>query len=159
MLVRDDLPQQRRKDLETLQADDGRIETLAIELSLKGKKWLFLSMYKQPLVKSKSLVEALEWLFNQSSKNLIVFGDLNVNMMKQSKCLKNLFEVYGMKNLVTEPTCFKGIVPTLLDLVVTNAPSRLQNVTCIESDLSDCHKMICWATRIKVPAKIDKVLT
>ena len=71
-----DLPQHRRKDLETLQADDGRIETLAIELSLKGEKWLLLSMYKQPLVKSKSFVEALEWLFSKSSKNLILFGDL-----------------------------------------------------------------------------------
>ena len=37
-------------------------------------------------------------------------------------------------------------------------PKRIQNVTCIDCELSDCHKMVCWATKMKAPGKINKAI-
>ena len=91
-------------------------------------------------------------------KNLILFGDLNVNMLKPNNSLKAVFDILGIRNLVSTPTCNKGNESTLIDLLVTNVPKRIQNVTCIESELSDCHKMICWATKQKVPIEVNKVI-
>ena len=79
-------------------------------------------------------------------------------MLKPNNSLKAVFDILGIRNLVSTPTCNKGNESTLIDLLVTNVPKRIQNVTCIESELSDCHKMICWATKQKVPIKVNKVI-
>ena len=161
MLIRDDLPQQRRLDLESVQADSGRIELLAIEIIINREKWLMFNMYKQPQVKNNHIIETLESIINQGLnevKNLMLFGDLNVNMLKPNNSLKAVFDILGIRNLVSTPTCNKGNESTLIDLLVTNVPKRIQNVTCIESELSDCNKMICWATKQKVPIKVNKVI-
>ena len=55
-----------------------------------------------------------------------------------------------MKSIVTKPTCFKNFTnPSFIDLVVSNVPKRLRNVTCIENNLSDCHSMIFFATKMQ----------
>ena len=43
-----------------------------------------------------------------------------------------------------------------IDLLVTNVPKHIQNVTCIDCELSDCHKMVCWATKMKAPEKVNE---
>ena len=74
-------------------------------------------------------------------------------MLKPNNCLKATFDILGLTNLVTFPTCFKSKQPTVIDLLVTNVPKRIKKITCIDSGLSDYHKIVCWATKIKVPAR------
>ena len=98
----------------------------------------------------------MEQLLNRCMeyKTFIVMGDLNINMSKESNFLKGVLEVHGVKNIVHKPTCFKSkTAPTTLDLVITNMPKRLQNVTCFDSGLSDFHHMVCYATKIHVPKR------
>ena len=50
--------------------------------------------------------------------------------------------IYGLKNIVKEPTCFKNDEnPSLIDLILTNKPKSFQNTVNVESGLSDFHKM------------------
>ena len=79
--------------------------------------------------------------------------------MKENNCLAPLFGALGVKNLVNDSTCFKGNTPTLLDLLVTNVPKGIQGVTCMDSELSDCHSMVFWATKLKVSVKRDRMVT
>ena len=64
MLIRDDLPQCRRQDLEAVNAESGRVEILAIELVLRKEKWIILSVYKQPQLKMPvfSLLWKARWI-------------------------------------------------------------------------------------------------
>ena len=99
-------------------------------------------------------MEHVESLINslcQGGKNVIILGDFNVNVFKENHCLRELFEVTGVRNLVNEATCFKSRIPTCLDLVVTNVYKRIQNVTCFDSGLNDFHHFICFATKLHVP--------
>ena len=51
--IRDDLPQRRRDHLEWEESDntnEGRIETITVELTIKSEKWAVCSLYKQPKV-------------------------------------------------------------------------------------------------------------
>ena len=86
--------------------------------------------------------------------NILMFGDFNVNMANVSNCLHNTF--CGGKNLVNTPTCFKGDCDTLIDLMVTTVPKRIQNVTVVDCDLSDFHRMVLWATKLKAPIRKKK---
>ena len=135
---------------------------MAVELILQKEKWIPFSVYKQPRVKNNCLIRVLEFIFdtvNHEAKNIILCGDLNINMMKENNCLAPLFGALGVQNLVKDSTCFKGNTPTLLDLLVTNVPKRIQGVTCMDSELSDCHSMVLWATKLKVSVKRDRMVT
>ena len=82
-------------------------------------------------------------------KNVIIIGDLNVNMLK-SNTFGDCLDIIGLTNIVKEPTCFKG-VPSLIDLCITNRSRRLNGCISVDTGLSDFHNMICTATKFYVP--------
>ena len=52
-------------------------------------------------------------------------------------------ELYDLRNLVKENTCFKSIEnPSCVDLFLTNCVRCFQNTKAITTGISDCHKMI-----------------
>ena len=52
-------------------------------------------------------------------------------------------ELYDLKNLVKENTCFKSFKnPTCVDLFLTNCSRSFQHTNVISTGISDCHKMI-----------------
>ena len=51
-------------------------------------------------------------------------------------------EIYNLKNLIREKTCFKNPSnPSYIHLKITNRPKSFQNSMVIETGLSDIHKM------------------
>ena len=90
--------------------------------------------------------------------NVVLCGDINVNMLKNNS-ISDIVDVHGMKNIVTKPTCFKSETPTLIDVVFTTVPKRFKHVSCIESDVSDFHQMVCISTKFNAPRHINKVIT
>ena len=56
--------------------------------------------------------------------------------------MKTFMEIYQLKNLIQQPTCFKSGNPTSIELNLTNRPSSFQNFCTIETDLSDFHSTI-----------------
>ena len=51
-------------------------------------------------------------------------------------------DLFALKNLVKEPTCFKSGNPRCIDLLLTNRERNFQHTTAIETGLSDFHKLI-----------------
>ena len=83
--------------------------------------------------------------------NLVLMGDLNINVYKQNHTLVAVLEVTGTKHLVKGPTCFKNpAAPTTLDLVITNVQKRFNPVECIANGLSDVHAMVCFSAKLHV---------
>ena len=51
-------------------------------------------------------------------------------------------ELFNLKNLIHEPTCFKSLTnPTCINLILTNRKRSFQNTCIVETGLSDFHKM------------------
>ena len=154
MYLRSDMPQNRRTDVEKMSINDrqGRIEILAVEASIKNEKWIFISIYKQPKVKIACLIECLDKVVHailDESVNIIILGDLNVNMFKENK-LTECLDINGLKNIIKDATCKKG-KPTLIDLIISNKPRRLASTLSVDTGLSDFHNLICTATKFDVP--------
>ncbi len=153
-IVRSDLPQRRRHDLEHYETMSGRIEILIIELMLKKEKWLLCSIYKQPKVKDSEFINILEKLVGSLSINncnYVLIGDFNINVFNDKHCLQEFFQINGLRNMVNEPTCFKSNNPTCIDLIVTNVFKRIHNVSCFDNNLSDFHNLVCFSTKFHVP--------
>ena len=57
--------------------------------------------------------------------------------------IKNFMELYDLKNLVKEKTCFKSVQnPSCVDLFLTNCNRSFQHTSVVSTGISDCHKMI-----------------
>ena len=64
-----------------------------------------------------------------------------------------------LRNMVNVPTCHKSVNPTCIDLIVTNAWKRIQNVNCYDNNLSDFHRIVCFSTKFHVPIKRPHTIT
>ena len=63
---------------------------------------------------------------------------------------------YALHNLVSEPTCFKSINPTLLDVILATKPKRFTTVLSCSCWLSDCHNIVCVSTKLSLPRRNDR---
>ena len=157
MYIRNDFPQYRRSDIErfSINNNDGRIEILAVEVSINKEKWIFISIYKQPKVKMNTIVTCIDNIMLELSHtdfNIVLLGDFNVNMFNQNNPFKDCIDGNGLRNLVKTFTCEKG-KPTLIDLILTNKPKRFINTISVDTGLSDFHNLICTSTKFDVPQK------
>ena len=163
LYVISDLPQRRLDELEAdYLNDDGRIETMAIEIMINSEKWIFYSIYKQPKLNNGKFVSLIDDIIvmkcSRHGGNIMIVGDLNVNFNNTKHCLCNTIDLYGMVNIVRNPTCRKGDNASLLDIVLTNVPKRLQNVTNWDVGLSDFHDIVCFATKLYVPKRSKNII-
>ena len=70
----------------------------------------------------------------------LCIGDFNSETSETA--LRNFCDLYKLKNLVREPTCFKNPDnPSCIDLLLTNCSRSFQDTQVIETGLSDFHKM------------------
>ena len=101
------------------------------------------------ILKKKSFFEqissSLSLIVNQY-ENIIVTGDLNINLLDPINDTKNYFsdltDKFVLTNLVKDKTCFKNKNGTLLDVILTNRPNCFQNTVISATGLSDCNKLV-----------------
>ena len=73
-------------------------------------------------------------------ENILLVGDFNAE--EKEVILKDFMELYDLRNLVKENTCFKSVgTPSCVDLFLTNCVRSFQNTKAITTGISDCHKM------------------
>ena len=78
--------------------------------------------------------------------DLIFLGDANCCPLK-SDTIKDLCDTYGLFNLIKEPTCHKGTVSTLLDIILVTNSKRYSGVLNANFCLSDVHNIVGAATK------------
>ena len=75
-----------------------------------------------------------------SSEYIILLGGFNIET--KEPCMQSFLELYGLRNLISETTCYKNPKrPSSIDLILANSSSIFQNSCAIETGLSDFHKM------------------
>ena len=88
-------------------------------------------------------------------KNISKFVDLNIdkyekfvfigdfNVINSHPALNDFCDLYNLKNLISEPTCYKNCEnPSSIDKILTNCEHFFQHSTTLETGLSDFHKMV-----------------
>ena len=151
--VRSDVIHFRRCELEIEQS-------IVIEVRLGKEKWFFVFMYRPPSGCENVFITSLMHLCDKllvESTNVVLLGDLNINMMVSGNSLSNFCDVYDMTNLVKEPTCFKSLNnPSLIDVILATQHKRFHKYIAFDTGLSDYHKMICICTKIHAPKRVPR---
>ena len=118
-------------------------------------------LYKPPKVSDNDTWMVLSQLCDQfvcDSNITVFFGDINCDMLK-TNVLCDLCDIYDLKNIVSEPTCFKGETPTLLDIFLTNKPKSFCHCINVDTGISDFHNLTGIVTRAHAPQSERRVLT
>ena len=88
-------------------------------------------------------LRALE-LYNKKIDKILLAGDFNPEV--QETILNNFLELYNLRNLVYETTCFKLLQnPTCIDLFLTNCNKSFQHtqfIAAINTSTTSDSKMI-----------------
>ena len=119
------------------------IEGIFIEINLRKSKLLLLGTYHPPTQDKKFYFEnigrALDY-YSQKYEKILLAGDFNAN--EEEINMSNFMQLYDLKNLVKENTCFKSIEnPSCVDLFLTNCCKSFQNTFATSTGISDFHKM------------------
>ena len=83
-------------------------------------------------------------------ENIILMGDINVDMSSLNELNVNFYDVnefcdiFSLTNLIKQTTCLTLTAkhPSLIDVTLTNRPRSFKNSVAIETDLSNHHKMV-----------------
>ena len=90
-------------------------------------------------------------------ENFIILGDFNCEM--KETVMKDFCETYNLRNLVTDPTCFKNLLnPSSIDLILTNKYRSFQNIIIVETGLSDHHKMTVSVMKSSLPKQFPTLV-
>ena len=136
------------------------VEGIFFDMNMRNKKWLIFAGYnpkKEHVGPFLSHVgKSLDYEIGKCG-NLILIGDFNSQM--EEDAMKEFCDTYNLKNLITEPICFKNAQnPTLIDLILTNNPKGFHSSMYIETGISDFHKMTVCVLNVQFtklcPAKI-----
>ena len=100
-------------------------------------------------------------LISVEGKKVSLLRDINCNYLvnnynKNNTEVKSIFTLYGLKLLITVATRITVESSTLIDVILTNEPSRVTMSTVIPCDISD-HNIIGYARKInfqRFPAKL-----
>ena len=134
------------------------IEYMSIELSMKSRKWNIIYIYKPPKVLAKTFCDFMHSLcetFVADDKLCIFMGDMNCNMLVKNE-LTYICDIYGLNNLIKDPTCFKSCNGTAVDVILTNKSRCFSDTFNIDMGLSDFHNCIGVASKMYAPAIIKR---
>ena len=133
------------------------IQVIPIELNLRGKRWLLMSIYKPPSQNSKYFLDKLQEaiMFYSIYDYIIVSGDFNLEPIVPE--LSEFLELNSLFNHVKEKTCWKSTSGSCIDLIITNRRYCVMNTGTVETGLSDHHLLIYTMLKTKfekLPPKI-----
>ena len=127
------------------------IESISIEINLSKAKWLVSGCYHPPSQEDQYFFNHLGNAPERNTQNyeiILLVGDLNAENIKP--CLSEFVYQHNAENIVKEKTCFKSLTnPSRIDLFLINFPSSFQNTCTITTGLSDFHKIVITAEKMR----------
>ena len=151
MYVRSSIPHRIRKDLCLM----SQVEIIVLETTLRREKMFYILVYKPPRIQNYIFIDHVSSVLDKcltECRSVYIIGDVNINFQNLPENVINFLNMYNLKNLVCEPTCFKSVDnPSLIDVILTNTPNRVASHlnTCV--GISDCHNLVCAATKMFAP--------
>ena len=131
------------------------LECLIVEIS-KPRSSVFLvgTWYRPPNSPPERFNEFENVIdkIDAESKELYILGDVNCNLLPEASAhisshLTDIFDIYGLSQLITEPTRVTPVSKTLIDLCITNSPEKVSNSGVIHLGISD-HSLVFMTRKV-----------
>ena len=136
-------------------------EYLILEVNLKNKKGYLVSFYRSPNQNPDefelfltNLENLLADINNRNPHFMLLLGDFNAKSKtwfindqssREGTQLESLTSLYGMKQLIAEPTHVLENSSSCIDLIFTNQPNLIMDAGVYHSFHSKCHNQVISA--------------
>ena len=118
-------------------------EGIFLEVNLRKSKWLIFGGYNYNKLNIDNFLDILGSCLDFylcKYENFILLGDFN-SEIKELR-MAEFCDIYNVKNLITDPTCYKNLEnPSSIDVILTNKVRSFQNSHTIVTGISDHHKL------------------
>ena len=150
MYLRNNINYQIRDDL-----CDDQLECIVIEIIRPHSRPFFVSTWYKPPNSAQDVFRQFESLVDKvdsEQKDFYLLGDLNCNMLDgsnnhKSSTLTNILDIYGLSQLISEPTRITPTSRTLIDLCITSSPEKISNSGVVHLAISD-HSLVFMTLKI-----------
>ena len=92
----------------------------------------------------------------------LIMGDVNFNMLNEhqsTNSVSQICDLFDLRNIITQPTCFKNPRGTLIDVILSPNCKCIQTQGVVATGLSDYHRMIYVVTKNHAPVPQRKQVT
>ena len=142
--IRSNINYQVRDDLHS-----ATLENLVVEIKKpRSKSVLVSTWYRPPDSPMSQFIEFEKMIGSFDAENVEYFllGDLNVDLISTTESptknkLKEILDIYGIEQLINEPTRITISSRTLIDLCLTNTPTHVVDAGVVSLSISD-HSLI-----------------
>ena len=120
------------------------LECLFVEISKPHSTPFVVGTWYRPLSSPLNLYSEFQKVIpkiDTENKELYLLGDLSEANAYNSSYLTNIFDIYGLSQLITEPTRVTLVSKTLIDLCITNSQEKVTNSGVIHLGISD-HSLV-----------------
>ena len=131
------------------------LECLIVEISKPRSSAFLVGTWYRPPNSPPERFNEFENVIDKidaESKELYILGDINCNLLPEasahiSSYLTNIFDIYGLSQLITEPTRVTPVSKTLIDLCITNSPEKVSNSGVIHLGIID-HSLVFMTCKV-----------
>ena len=129
--------------------NNDHLECLFVEISKPRSTPFLVGTWYRPPSSPPNLFSEFEKVIakiDAENKELYLLGDINCNLLPEantydSSHLTNIFDIFGLRQLITEPTRVTPVSKTLIDLCITNSLEKVTNSGVIHLGISD-HSLV-----------------
>ena len=135
--MRADIPCRQIRTLETKST-----ESVTLGLQLNKTKCLIVVAYKPPNVTSHAFTLDMTNLLDRTTRDysdIWVIGDLNFDLLDRTKSetLRDVCDIYGLDQLIKEPTNTTIHGSSLIDVILTTVPTKTSSSGSTNVGLSE----------------------
>ena len=132
------------------------LEVILAEIRLPGKlKSIVGAIYRPPSssvsIFIDSLSSMLDHIYSASFSDVLLMGDINVDLSSSSKTstqVSDCLDLLQLKNLITSPTRVTSSTSSLLDVALSSMPSSFTAPASIDASGISDHNLICVARKV-----------
>ncbi len=125
-------------------------ECVFLDLRVRQKRFLMVGGYNPDKQWISRFLGHMSKFLDKHLANFdhfLILGDLNSEMSE--KAMKDFCDIYDLKNLIKEPTCFKNPDnPSSIDVILTNSKNLFHKSVALETGISDHHKMVVTVMKV-----------
>ena len=137
----------------------GNLEILTSEIILNKMKVLLMRLYKLSSFSEKDFLFHLNNAYNffyAIHENITLMDDFK--MIPENEKLSDFCEMNKFEHLILKPACFKSLLPSTIDLLLTSHKQSFMGSDVYETGISDHHNKMVMSILKKTFAK-DKPKT
>ena len=132
------------------------LECLTLQISNAHSRPFLVSTWYRPPQSPPDIFNSFEQLVGKidaENSELYLLGDLNCNLLPctsdhNSANLTNILDIYGLSQLITEPTRITANSQSLIDVCITNCPQKVPTSGVLHLGISD-HSLVCMIRKTR----------